>query len=57
MLYIIVVGASGAYLGILLQKRIDKHLRQPDTRGGGGSRVGFWLKLLENHRIRTETNI
>jgi hypothetical protein len=52
VIYIILVGVSSAYLGIRLQKRIDKRLRQPDPhpRGGDGGRVSFWLKLLENHR-------
>jgi hypothetical protein len=51
--FTILVGTFFSSLGILIQKRIDKRLKgleTPDTRGSGGDRVGFWLRLLENHK-------
>ena len=55
ILYSILVGTFCGYLGIRLEKKIDKRLRylkQPeimDTRGGD-DQIGFWLKLLMNHK-------
>jgi hypothetical protein len=47
----ILVAAFCGYLGIRLQNKIEKRLKQPpDLRGGEFDRVGFWLKLLEKHK-------
>lgn len=51
--FTIVVGGFCGYLGIRLQKQIEKSLKRhetPDLRGGNDDRVGFWLKLLEKHK-------
>ena len=48
----VLVGIFCGYLGIWIQKQIEKRLGQPETpdlRGGEGDRVGFLFKLLENH--------
>lgn len=51
--YSILVATFCGYLGIRLQKRIEKRLKQLETadlRGGGSDRVSYWLRLLANHK-------
>jgi hypothetical protein len=57
IMYGILVGTLCGYLGIQLEKKIDKRLRKGpevetlDTRGGdGGDRIGFLSKLLMRHK-------
>jgi hypothetical protein len=53
IIFNILVGTFFGYLGTLLEKRIDKHLKEfetPNGRGGGDDRVGFWLRLLDTHK-------
>jgi hypothetical protein len=49
----ILFGTFFGCLGLLIQKRIEKRLKDletPDNRGGGDDRVGFWLRLLATHK-------
>ena len=53
ILFTTVVGGFCGYLGVRLQKQIEKYLKRqetPDVRGGHDDRVSFWLKLLAKHK-------